>query len=189
MDFLKRKLSVRKRSDTTSSTQSSTSTRTSDSEDRRTTPSLSPAEQRIEQLHDERYETSYRRSQDTPSPTTNNNHHSRTRSRSFGMIRTKSRKSSLSQSPAAFVKYGGPGLNAPGNIKNLFPQENNFAFGYSPGEVPPLPQNAHVHGDGQMSDLERYRLQTLSRDPVHGGLAGSERRGGGLEGVVEVEGR
>ncbi|KAM3416955.1 hypothetical protein BST61_g8541 [Cercospora zeina] len=187
MDFLKRKLSVRKRSNTTGSTQSSTtSTTTSDSEDHLHCPILSPAERRLEQLHDERYETTYRRSQDTPSPT-NNNAHNRTRSRSFGRMSTKSRKTSLSQSPAAFVKYGGPGLNAPGNIKNLAEEEHNSAFGYSAHEVPPLPENAHVHGDGHISDFERYRLQTLSRDSVvH---EGSERRGGGLEGVVEVEGR
>ncbi|GIZ44881.1 hypothetical protein CKM354_000806700 [Cercospora kikuchii] len=172
MDFLKRKLSVRKRSNTASSTQSSTITST-DYENR----NLSPTEQRIEQLNDERYENEFRRSQDgthVPSPT---------RSKSF-RNRTP-RKSSLTRSPASFVKYGGPGLNAPGNIKN--DSEGN-AFGISAGEVPPLPLNAHVHGDGQISDFERYRLQTLSRDPVHEGT-GSERRGAGLEGVVEVEGR
>ncbi|PPJ50967.1 hypothetical protein CBER1_06824 [Cercospora berteroae] len=174
MDFLKRKLSVRKRSNTATSSQSSTITSSSDYETR----NLSPAEQRIEQLNDERYETEYRRSQDVPSPPT--------RSKSFRNRTITPRKSSLTRSPASFVKYGGPGLNAPGNMKN--DSDGGNAFGISAGEVPPLPLNAHVHGDGQISDFERYRLQTLSRDPVHEGT-GSERRGGGLEGVVEVEGR
>ncbi|KAI5357078.1 hypothetical protein Slin15195_G053200 [Septoria linicola] len=144
MDFIKRKLSVRKQ----------------DTNHGKPEEILTP-EQRVEKINDESYGSEYQRSRDGT--------HTRARSDS-----TKSKRKQIQRAPASFVKYGGPGLTAPGNMKDD-PDGNAFGFGAS--DVPPLPSNAHVHGDAVISDFERYRLQTLSKDPVHEGLAAEREEG------------
>ena len=132
MDFIKRKLSVKKQA------ADPTEVATSD--------------QRVEKNNDD---SEYIRSQDG------------TYSRSRSASKSSKRQQPI-RAPGSFVKYGGPGINAPGNVKH---DANGNAYGFSASDVPPVPQNAHLHGDAAISDFERYRLQTLSKDPVHEGPA------------------
>lgn len=98
---------------------------------------------------------------------------SSTRSRALSLGRKTPQRA-----PPSFQRHGGS-LNPAGNVKD----DEGIDFSIN---VPPIPGNAHVHGDYGITDFDRYKLETASTEPVHEGKA--VREGQGVEEVGKRKG-